>query len=240
MNLTNQLKLVGLNKSEIRIYLYILENGLSNPPQVSRGTKITRTNCYHVLCSLKEKGLIQEQLNNNRKVYLPTDPESLVRNWQQKKEAIEQILPDLHGLYTTQKNKPKIKFYDGIDQVREIYLQSLKADEIMAIGSTKNIQKLLPDFLKYYFSEIRRRGIIFKNNLTSDSEATAQTIYNDLKDFYNFKLLPREYQNPTTDILIWGNNIAFITFQEPAFGTILSDDMIAQNFKMLFDLLWSK
>jgi sugar-specific transcriptional regulator TrmB len=89
MDLANQLKQAGLNISEIKIYIYLLENGLSTPPKVSQGTFVARTNCYNVLQSLKEKGLIEEQLIRSRKAYLASDPESIVRSLQKKKEVIE-------------------------------------------------------------------------------------------------------------------------------------------------------
>ena len=125
MTLTDQLKALGLNRTETRIYLYLLEQGLSTPPQIARGTGITRTNCYNILESLKEKDLIAEQTQGKRKAYLARDPEALVRSLERKKEIINEILPQLRGLYTTQKNKPKIKFYDGVEQIKEIYRQSL-------------------------------------------------------------------------------------------------------------------
>jgi sugar-specific transcriptional regulator TrmB len=240
MDLANQLKQAGLNISEIKIYIYLLENGLSTPPKVSQGTFVARTNCYNVLQSLKEKGLIEEQLIRSRKAYLASDPESIVRSLQKKKEVIEQILPDLRGIYTTQKNKPKIKFYDGAEQIKEIYLQSLRSDQIFAIGSTNQIEKLLPGFLKHYFNEIKRKGIFFKDTLTLDSKNIAETTQQELRAFYDFRLLPKEYKDPPTDILIWENNIALLTLQEPVFGTILTNPLLAQTFKMLFNLLWNK
>jgi sugar-specific transcriptional regulator TrmB len=240
MDISQQLKIAGLNHSEITVYLFLLENGISTPPIVSRGTKIARTNCYNILNSLKDQGLIEQQILKKRKAYLATDPQSLVRTLQKKKEAIEQILPDLRGLYTTQKNKPKIRFYEGFDQVREIYHQTLSAKEIFAIGSTKQINELMPGYLEYYFEEVRKRGIFFKDILTNNSEPTSKDSKNFLKGLYEAKLLPEKYPDLPTDILIWNNNIALINLKEPVFGTILNNPLLAQTFKTLFELIWTR
>ena len=109
MNIVKQLKDVGLHQSEIDVYLYLLGNGYSTPPQVSRGTKIARTNCYNVLSSLKDKGLIKEEQRRKRKVYLASDPEALLLSLEKKKMALEGVIPDLKALFITQKNKPQVK-----------------------------------------------------------------------------------------------------------------------------------
>ena len=240
MDIHSQLKQIGLNGSEITVYLFLLENGLSTPPIVSRGTNIARTNCYNILMELKTKGLAEEQTHGKRKAYLANDPESLLRAVEQKKEVIQRILPDLRGLYTIQKNKPKIRFYEGAEQIKEIYRQSLDAEKIMAIGSTNKLSALMPDFLNYYFEEIKNRKIIFYDLLTARSKAPAEKAKTIIKSLYDVKLLPDKYADQPTDILIWGDNIALITLNEPIFGTILTNKLLAQTFKILFEVIWER
>ena len=237
-DLHTQLKLLGLNHSEIAVYLYLLENGLSSPPNVSRGTNIARTNCYNLLESLREKGLIEEHLEKKHKAYLASDPESLIRSLEKKKEAVQQILPDLRGLYTTQKNKPKIRFYDGAEQIKEIYLETLSAQKILAIGSNNRIEQLLPGFLNQYYATVKERGIIFYDLTTMNSRLQAEQNKTMLRGLYEAKLIPAEYKDPPTDILFWNNNIALLTLVEPVFGTILTNSLLAETFQLLFNLLW--
>ncbi len=235
--LHDQLKLIGLNHSEITVYLYLLENGVSTPPIVSRGTKIARTNCYNILQSLKDKDLIEEHVVKNKKTYLASDPESLLRSWEKKRDTISQIIPDLRGLYTTQKNKPKIRFYEGADQIKEIYHESLNAQEIIALGSTSKIEQLLPGFFDNYFNQVKERGIIFYDLLTSDSKKIAEDDKNLLRGLYNFKILPAEFKDSPTDILIWDNSIGLLTLEEPVFATVLTNRHLANTFKMIFMLI---
>lgn len=240
MLLHDQLKLAGLNHSEILVYLYLLENGVSTPPQVARGTCIARTNCYNLLESLQEKGLIEEQALKKRKAYLATDPESLLRSLEKRKEAIQQVLPDLRGLYTTQKNKPKIRFYEGIEQIKEIYEQSLQSGKILAIGSTNQIEVVLPGYLTHYFSEVKKRGIVFQDIVSARSKTLAEQSKALLKGWYEVKLVPPEYRDQPTDLLIWDNNIALLTLQEPVFGTILTSPLLTETFRILFELIWTR
>ncbi len=238
MQLIDELKKIGLQKSEIAVYLYLLENGLSTPPAIAKATGIARTNCYNILVSLKDKVLIREQDQGKRKAYIALDPEAILRSLEEKKEAVQRILPDLRGLYITQKNKPKIRFFEGFEQVKEIYWQTLSAQEIFAIGSTKELSDINAPFFDDYLLEIKKRGIILNDILSYDSkETTGPKTQDILKGLYSQSYLPSKYTELPTDILIWDNNIALITLREPIFGTVLTNPLIAQTFRVLFDVI---
>jgi HTH-type transcriptional regulator, sugar sensing transcriptional regulator len=230
---------IGLHKSEIEVYLYLLESGLSTPPQVARGTCIARTNTYNLLESLQDKGLIIEHKKGKRKAYLASDPEAILRSIERKKEAIERILPDLRGLYTVQKNKPKIRFYEGFEQVKEIYWQVTNTDKLLAIGSTKMIVEKDPAFFDKFQKELKRKGVFLQDIITNPSEGVGSGVTKDiLNGMYDFRLLPEKYKDFSTDLLIWDNNIALITLQDPIFGTVIENPLLAQTFRYIFEMVW--
>ncbi|MBI2482856.1 hypothetical protein HYV74_01600 [Candidatus Uhrbacteria bacterium] len=239
MDFPPPLKELGLPASEIAVYLYLLEQGLSTPPQIAKGTGIARTHCYGILRSLQEAKLIEEQRNGKRKAYLASDPEALLRSLDRKRETIARILPDLRGRYMTQKNKPKIQFYDGPEQVQEIYLQTLTAKEVYAIGSTAHLEQLYPKFFPRYVELVRERGILFRDILTHASQeyGAADAMRNAVKGMYDFRVLPKEYGDPPTDLLIWNDSIALIVTTNPIFGTVLTSAPLAAAMKMMFTVL---
>lgn len=238
MDISQNLKTLGLQQSEIRIYLYIMENGVSTPPQIAKGTGIARTNCYNVVESLKAKELIVEQELGKRRAYLARDPEALFRSLEEKKEVVRQILPDLRALYTIQKNKPKIRFYEGFEQVKEIYHQSLSAKKILAIGSTQELSTIDAEFFTEYFTSLQKKGIVLDDILTHDSRDASTFGETILKGFYSVRLLPQDAPKIFTDILIWDNNIALITLRDPIFGTLLTNPLLAETFRTLHGLIW--
>lgn len=239
MTFHKELSEIGLSKSEITIYSYLLENGLSSPPQIAKGTKIARTNCYNILQSLKEKGLILEQTKAGRRAYLASDPEALLRSIEQKKEAVARILPDLRALYTVKKNKPKIRFYERFEQVKEIYWQATKTEKLLALGSTKHISDNDPAFFKKFQQELKDRGVFLQDILTNPSqEVGINETHEIMKGMYDFHVLPEKYKDFPTDLLIWDDNIALITLQEPIFGTVITNPLLAQTFRYIFEIIW--
>ncbi|OGY78787.1 MAG: hypothetical protein A3B74_03285 [Candidatus Kerfeldbacteria bacterium RIFCSPHIGHO2_02_FULL_42_14] len=242
MELQKALKELNLHRSEIKVYLYLLEQGLATPPRIAKSTNIARTHCYNILANLKDKDLIEEQAQGKRRAYIARDPEALFRSIERKREILQQILPDLRALHTLQKNKPKIKFYEGRKQIKEIYWQSLIAKKIDALGSTKHLSQLMPDFFLTYQQEIKKRNIVFRDILSGPSteKILPQTQQILSATLYAAKLMPQRFKDFPTDILVWENNIALITLQEPIFGTVLTNSLLAQTFKIIFEVLWEK
>ena len=178
MTIEQKLKEIGLNSSESAVYVYLLKNGLSTPPQIAKGTKIARTNTYNLLRSLQEKDLIQRQKNRKRFAYAAKNPESLLRQAEHIRKTTEELLPDLKALHKTSTHKPSIQFYEGWDEVQEIYLASLEAESIHAIGSLQKLDTIAAKFLSEYQHQIKKRRIIFHDVLTAESKKAGELMKN--------------------------------------------------------------
>lgn len=207
MEVTQQLRQLGLNQSEIKIYLFLLANGVSTPPIVSRQTNIARTNCYNILNDLLAKGLVEEKDTGSRKSYLAKDPESLIASLDQKRELAFRIIPDLRAIYTGQKNKPVIRYFEGLAGIKQVYDLALKAKTIYEFVSVDMINSTIAETYKNFVSQIENNAIIHRQIKASDSK---------------------------TQMVIWDDNAAFITLDDKPFATILKDQSIASTFTMLF------
>ena len=239
MELEKQLRRAGLSKSEIRIYLYILENGLSTPPQIAKGTGIARTNTYHILRSLKEKELVESQTKGARSAFIATDPSAIVRNIEERRVAMETILPDLRALYRSQKNKPVIKFLADKNQILQgSFVESLESEEVLFIGSTNKAKENWPEFFTEYERLLKKKGVILKDLMPHDSAIeTAKGTRAILGDvLYEAFALPKKYRDIPTNILIWNDSVALISLDVPTFGTVLKNKHLADTFRILFDI----
>lgn len=240
-SIKENLRRLGLTKSEVRAYLYLLEVGAASPPAIAVGTGIARSNCYHVLAGLKAKSLITERQRGKRIQYAPKDPHALLLSIESKKSVVEDLLPDLQALYGAKSNKPRVHFYEGFDEVKAIYERSLETEFIKAFGSTKQLAALDSIFFTHYFKELKQRGIILRDIVTYESGAEplsqAQEILGAL---YEPVLLPKKYENLLTDMLLWDDTVALITLKEPIIGTVLVDKELARTFNAIHDSLYEQ
>jgi sugar-specific transcriptional regulator TrmB len=237
-SLIKDLREIGLKQNESEVYLYLLQNGISTPPQIAHGTDIARTNCYNILKSLWEKEVIDEKLRGNRKAYVARSPETLKLNLKRKLESIDNLLPELQALHTTQKNKPTFRFFDGWKEVQQIYLNSLEAKEIYAVGSTERLLELDKNFFEDYVNKVAKNNILFKDLLTHSSKTkSGPLIKNVTTGLHTAKFLPAEYGDNLTDILVWDDNVALIALEEPIFGTVITSKPLADTFRTILNVL---
>ncbi len=239
-SLVSNLKQLNLLDSEIAVYLYLLENGSSTAAQISRKTSILRTNCYSILEKLRSKGLIEESKGARNNTFTPNNPTSILRMIEDKKEmATSALIPELTNLFKSQKNKPVIKFYDGKEQVKEIFIQMYDAEEILGFTSLKRLFEVFPNFFDKWQKEIKKRGIFLKDILSRDSYKETSAIADKaLGPYVEQRFLSEKHETLTTDILIWNNNVALITIEEPIFGTVIHNKFIADTMRIQFDLIW--
>lgn len=242
MDIIAHLKDFGLKPTEIKVYLYLLENGISSPAQIAKGTGVLRTNAYHVLRDLLEAGLIEEQSGRgDRKTYIASDPSALLRAIESRRETITRILPDLRSLYTTEKNKPRIKFYSGLKQIQEIYLSALDTKELYALGSTDVLYTLMPEFMERWTTELKHRDIAIRDIISHSSKSNALSkMSGAVGANYGATILPPTNEDIVTDLLLWNNNLALITLAEPYFATVISEPHMARTFRLILKILHSK
>src|SRR3989344_3191151 len=233
MDIQEKLKEIGLNSSESAVYVYLLKNGLSTPPQIAKGTKIARTNTYIILRSLQEKDIVQRRQNRKRFAYVAKNPESLLRHAEHIRRTTEDLLPDLKALHKTSAHKPSIQFYEGWDEVKEIYLSSLEAESIHAIGSLQKLDTVASKFLSEYQHQIKKRRIIFHDVLTAESRTTGEAMKRFVGELYDVRYLNARFGDLPTDILIWNDQVALISLEDPVFGTVITSKHLAQTFQAL-------
>ncbi len=123
---------IGLNQTEIAIYLALLEYGKITPANISRVTGINRSTTYAAASELMKKGIIEEDLTGKTKYLLALPPERL-KDYTEKKidelrkqeTIIKGLIPELEmlpksGSYSI----PKVQFVDGDDVEDFLYKRS--------------------------------------------------------------------------------------------------------------------
>lgn len=240
MAMQEKLKGIGLSASESTVYVYLLQNGLTTPPQIAKGTKIARTNTYHILRSLQEKNLIQRQRSHKRFAYVAKNPESLLSQAERIKTATEELLPDLKALHKTNTSKPSIQFFEGWEEVKEIYTMSLEAESIAALGSIRKLNEVGSEFFKQYQRDLKKRHIIIHDMLTDDSRVLGEEMEKFMGPLYDTKYLDAKHGTLPTDILIWNDHIALISLEDPIFGTLITNANLAKTFRALHKIIRSK
>src|SRR3989338_1739790 len=136
-----QLKHLGLSENEARVYVAMLELGPSLVVEIARKSGINRPTTYVQIESLKKKGLISTQTKGKKQFFIAESPDKLellidneLKNIEEKKNELNNFLPELLNLFNTSGQRPHVKFYDGKEGVLALQKEFLKTDDAPIYG----------------------------------------------------------------------------------------------------------
>ena len=117
----------------------------------------------------------------------------------------------------------------------------LSTEEVYGIGSTNELARQGQAFYSKWLKELKAHNIVFYDILSHPSgEKAAPEMKAALRGLYDYKLMPKKYEDFPTDMLIWGDNIALLSLEEPLFGTVITNKTLAQTFRIIYKALWEK
>lgn len=243
MSLENNLKQLGLEEKEAKVYLAALELGPTNIQNLTKKSGVKRSTLYEIIEKLKEQNLLTESVKGKRKIFIAAEPDNLKRNIKIKEQLLNDILPELKSLNNIGFVKPKITFYEGREGFQKIYLDSLETKEklICAIAPSKLIVDIVgEDFSNKYVEERAKRKI--QTKLIHITSNMAKYKYLDPKSFpktlRSVRFTPAEliFNNA---IVIYGNSVAIMSNKKEGFGFVVESADYAHSMRVFYDLLWN-
>lgn len=156
----DELKDAGLTDGEIAVYIALLKTGPSTNSPIARQASLQSSTVYYCLNSLIEKGFVSYIQRGNRKQFIPTAPENLVRVMEEKKEKIEEqkegiqkILPALKKLHKPMEDRTISEVYEGFRGMQMVLNQVIdslsKGDTYEAFAIEQAIEE--PKEMRLFF-----------------------------------------------------------------------------------------
>jgi len=237
----------GLSENEAKVYLACLEAGSAYVSRIASRAGINRTTAYDILEYLVKKGLVSYVGAKKDKQFAPEKPDALIgylnsrkQNYEKKIESARNILPELQGIYNVMPQKPKVKFYSGIEGIKTIYLDSLNSKgEILSWLNLENI-KLNPEsyFINEYPAERAARDIKIKA-IVADCKLARERAKDNKKQNREMRIIPKDQMNIMPECYIYDNKVAFMSHKE-RFGVMIESKDIAEAQRKLYMLAWER
>ncbi|MFA6585928.1 MAG: helix-turn-helix domain-containing protein [Candidatus Paceibacterota bacterium] len=235
---------LGFSNKEASVYLALLELGPSTTTEISRKAGINRTTGYDILESLASGGLVNLIGETKIQKFVAESPdkvisflENKIKQSQEKLKQAHILLPELLSVYNV-KEKPKVRFYEGIERVKEAFEDTLNAKvEIIgyAVG-TDAFTAVGEEYLRDYFK--RRVGKNIKVRvIVPDDPDTLKVISKDEEELRESLIVPKDKFYFTTETNIYNNKIIIVSWKEK-FAVILESKEIADAQKKVFELAW--
>lgn len=237
MELYEALKYLGLNEKQAKVYVAVLQLGSGSVPAISVKAGTKRPTTYLLLEELRMKGLVTLLPKKVKAIYTAQSPEILWQEQKEKEEIIRQKMPELRAIYNSQKEKPKVVYYQGEENVAKLWDQFFKEKEVLFYGSIGKITPLVYKQVMKYLFEVKKKKYIVREILHGDEKSKAFALENASKN-HQFKIAPDNYILPT-DNVIYGNKVAIITYKYTPMAVVIESSDVADTYRSMFEMAWN-
>jgi len=244
----NLLEKLGLSEKEAKVYLASLELGAETVQNIARKAQVNRATTYVILESLAKKGLATTFDKGKKTFFTAESPEQLdllLRKVEEdaalKRNELEKSLPELKAIFNIAGNKPRVKFYEGKENImlmQNEFLKHAKANSnIYSFTPLDEFTNSLPKYPEKQANDRNKRKItnyvIYTREKGPIEKATNKqelriTRYIP-KNKFPFKSSISTIPNQRIQISNYSNNFM---------GVIIDNKEIANTFKCIFDLAW--
>jgi len=236
---TEILEDLGLTKSEINIYISLLELGSSSAGNILKKSKLQNSVVHRAINSLIEKGLINYVLEGRKKVYTATDPESFNKYIDDKKERFKQILPTLKKKQLSAKELKSTTIYNGKRGIKEVYYKLINlpnVKEYNTFGGGIEVAKFMGE---KWWEGLHTKRIAKNIRSKQIYDETVKYIGEKLtkKNISKVKYLPANFAQ-FQETLIVGEYVAINVFSNDGYSFLIKDKKVADGYKKYFEALW--
>lgn len=220
----------GLTQNEEKVYLALIDLGPSLAGKISRKTGLHRRTVYDTTDMLIKKGLIGYILQNNRRIFHPSDPNKLLNILEEKQLSLMPAIKILSEKFKVSKEKEETNFFKGKEGLKSIFEDQLDSKEILILGASPKAYDILKFYFKWYDKKREKKKIKARIIATDKS----------IKDisFAEIRYLPQKYSTPVA-INIYKDKTAIILWAKEPVSILIKNIEISDSYRKYFELMWS-
>lgn len=239
------LQKLGLSKQEAQVYVNTLKLGLAKASEIAQKSKVKREACYYILKLLKEKAFISEVIKSGVKYYSSVNPKAIFNliedEMREKKEALEEILPELDSLQKIALTIPKIEVYEGVEGFKTIVAKLIeKPNQDIFAYVPENILHFLPAF-HLQFRRRRKEKNVKINVITKKTSFMEGIKMKDKEEIRETRFNENIMKNIDSAYFILADAVLIIKANEKEqLGIYIKEESTARLQRNVFEEAWKK
>lgn len=249
-NIHSFLEGLGLDVKQVKIYLTLTKKGMMTTLELSRETGINRTRVYRLLEILKNKGFVEEVVDEHRKLAKAAAPdrlEVLVKDQETRVKFLRDFLPSFSHLLlvNSQIKQPgtKVLFYRGRDGILQQVWNTLRAKKEVVGYSYRPLVELIGDYYCKWREEWIRRKLAFRDVYSEEYfKGKKEKIEDSLTDkskYFQSRYISVQILNINHQMDIYNDVVSLYNWHEgEIFGVEIYNEKIAKMQKQLFEIVW--
>ena len=234
------LKEIGLTESQIAVYISLLKLGLTKSGNVIKSTRLAGSVVYRALDELIQQGLVNFVIKSKTKYFSATDPKNILRLWEDKKNKLSSLIPELEAL-DSNSDLQETKMYIGWKGIQTAFNSIFeilpKNSEYLAfaLGANKNE----PDSVKIFFKNFHLKRIEMKYKVKLIVNKSDKNVFETR--FKNVKNWQIKYVNnfAPRGIGVYGDTVLIASFERTPIAVMISSKQVANTFRFMFNSIWN-
>ena len=231
----------GFTETESLLYVYLLKMGKElGGSKIALGTGLHRQYVYLALPKLIEQGLIEEVRVNKHSKYKARSPNELEKIGRKKALEAGDLARELN-LISSVGNEQDFEVFQGNRSIQEYEIQyALRADdnseEYILGGASHLFSTMMGDELLDYLAIKNKKNIGVKYLGTKDEEGLYLK-YIGIYENQQYRFMEK-LPKGKTHMVIRKDTVSFYTFLHPPLMYVVKSEVIADNYKDFFMMLW--
>lgn len=232
---------IGFSRNEALVYLAVVELGPNSIWEISKKSGLKRPTCYTLLDELMVKGYATSSYDGRRTIYDVTSPRRMLQAAETRYNRFSATIAEFDALASKSPKKPAVRLFEGEEGIKSVYELSLelpKGSEVLVYSSDSLLAANYGGLLDNYIEKRVKRGINIRL-LYADTSENRRIGQSDPRKLRISRFLPAKEYDPTVEVQIMGESIAYIAHsaKEP-FATLIESAAIAKEERDRFNLLW--
>ncbi len=234
-----QLKNVGLNEKESKIYTTLLELKESSVAKISKKAGINRSLSYFILSDLEKKGFVSYIIKNNIKFYKPIEPQKILNLLEEKKKSFQSILPQLIELSKKSGVKPQIEILEGKEGIKTILNEVLRLKkEWFAYNVPGKGPETLGYLIDNFENQRQKKKILLKVMCINTPQGKKRGADFSKMKFTQVKYMKDAYESPASNWIYGDRFVIIFWYEDSPFAIRIIDRKLADSYKKYFNALW--
>jgi sugar-specific transcriptional regulator TrmB len=233
------LESLGFQKSEIKTYMAALKLGPSTVIALAKAINLSRQATYLAIEALTNRGVMSSVQRGKKNYYASEPPSKLVTYAKRYELEVKEKIADLERqtpLLELQMGgeRPVVKVFEGKAGVKEILEEvvATKAKEAWEITDGNAMLKILSrEDLESLRKNLLRIGTRVHGLYPVASTETQVDV--------NHVAIGSEYEGFHSNIGIYGNKLALITFEGKMHSVLIESPVLTKTMKILFELAFA-
>ncbi|GAA3725740.1 sugar-specific transcriptional regulator TrmB [Spinactinospora alkalitolerans] len=241
-----ELEQIGLDPKEARFYLAVLNLDRPTVAEAAQSADLTRTNGYDIAKRLARRGFITVTETGDRAgggrrtrtVLTANDPQVLLDEWQQRKRALDALMPRLQAMRAKSSAHPRARYLEGASGIRRALFETLDwSNPLLGILSMRDLFTV-PGHraMEEYIAGRRERGLWLKV-VRSPEKDLADDWHSSAVDLRETRFAPPGMVFTMT-MIIGERTVAALSSRGENFAMMIESQEYADTQRNLFEVLW--